>query len=116
MNKPSVSPSTRILPPAVYVLKKRLEERFGPGLVRFVVFGSYARGDNTPDSDIDVMVSLAGEMNAQIQVEIWDIALDIDVEYDVVLDVHVFSEHEIQNTLMGATPLMETVLSEGFPL
>lgn len=116
MNNPSVPPSTRILPPAVYDLKRRLVERFGSCLVRFMVFGSYARGDNTPDSDIDVMVSLAGEMNAQIQVEIWDIALDIDVEYDVVLDVHVFSEQEIQNTLMGATPLMETVLSEGFPL
>jgi len=116
MNNPSSSPSPRVLPPAVYELKKRLEERFGPGLVRFVVFGSHARGDNTPDSDIDVMVSLAGEMNARTPLEIWDIALDIDVEYDVVLDVHVFSEHEIQNTLVGATPLMEAVLSEGIPL
>ncbi|HOJ61178.1 MAG TPA: nucleotidyltransferase domain-containing protein [bacterium] len=116
MSVPSSSPSPRVLPPAVYELKKRLVERFGSHLVRFMVFGSYARGGHTPDSDIDVLVTLAGEVNPHTPLEIWDIALDLDLEFDVVFDVHVFSEHEIQNTLVGATPLIEAMLSEGIPI
>jgi uncharacterized protein len=43
-------------------LKCRLERRFGERFVALYLFGSRARGDHEPDSDIDVAVILDQEM------------------------------------------------------
>jgi uncharacterized protein len=43
-------------------LKRRLERRFGERFVALYLFGSRARGDHEPDSDIDVAVILDQEM------------------------------------------------------
>ena len=39
-------------------LKRRLERRFGDRFVALYLFGSRARGDHDPDSDVDVAVIL----------------------------------------------------------
>src|SRR5208337_2912939 len=41
-------------------LRRRFEALYGPRLVRLVLFGSQARGDAEPGSDIDVLVVLEG--------------------------------------------------------
>jgi len=102
--------------PAVLELKQQLLDRYGDRLVRFIVFGSYARGDQTPESDIDVFVSLKGTVDRQIEDEIFGIYFSIELERDVVLDVKTFSEEDIQNTIVGAIPLVENVLREGIPV
>ena len=38
--------------------KKGLQKLYGPHLKGLVLYGSYARGEATPDSDIDVAVIL----------------------------------------------------------
>jgi predicted nucleotidyltransferase len=43
-------------------LKRRLERRFGERFVAIYLFGSRARGDHEPDSDVDVAVVLDQEM------------------------------------------------------
>jgi uncharacterized protein len=43
-------------------LKRRLERRFGDRFVGLYLFGSRARGDHEPDSDIDVAVVLDQSM------------------------------------------------------
>jgi uncharacterized protein len=43
-------------------LKRRLERRFGDRFVALYLFGSRARGDHEPDSDVDVAVILDQEM------------------------------------------------------
>jgi predicted nucleotidyltransferase len=39
-------------------LKRRLERRFGDRFIALYLFGSRARGDHDPDSDVDVAVIL----------------------------------------------------------
>ncbi len=39
-------------------LKRRLERRFGDRFIALYLFGSRARGDHEPDSDVDVAVVL----------------------------------------------------------
>ena len=43
-------------------LKRRLERRFGDRFVALYLFGSRARGDYQPDSDVDVAVVLDQKM------------------------------------------------------
>ena len=43
-------------------LRSRFEALYGPRLVRLVLFGSHARGDAEPGSDIDVLVVLEGPL------------------------------------------------------
>jgi len=43
-------------------LKRRLKRRFGERLVALYLFGSRARGDHEPDSDVDVAVVLDQKM------------------------------------------------------
>lgn len=44
-------------------LRDRFRSAFGERLHRLVLYGSYARGDATPESDVDVLVVLEGEIN-----------------------------------------------------
>ena len=99
--------------PAVFELKKRLLERYGDRLARFLVFGSYARGEQTPESDIDIFVTLQETVNWKTEFAVWDTAFEIELEYDVILDVKIYSEEDIRNTILGATPFVETVMEEG---
>ena len=50
-------------------LKRELKRHYGDRLKQLIMFGSQARGDAHPDSDIDVLVVLKGEVNAGEEIE-----------------------------------------------
>jgi len=50
-------------------LNQRLRELYGDRLVKLVLFGSRARGDNDPDSDYDVLVVLKGHVVPYVEEE-----------------------------------------------
>lgn len=54
----------------------------GKSLVKIVLYGSYARGDASNQSDIDVMilVDLSDNQIKQIENQIYDLAFDIELE------------------------------------
>jgi predicted nucleotidyltransferase len=47
--------------PAAEVVAAAMEQ-FGGGLVGVLAFGSWARGDTTPDSDVDILVVLEADV------------------------------------------------------
>jgi len=104
------------MPPAVLELKKRLQDQYPGRLARCVLFGSRARGDHAPDSDIDVLVTLRGPVDWKTEFAILDIAYEIDLQFDVITDIQIFSEEELQNTILGAMPLIENVEKDGVPV
>jgi uncharacterized protein len=60
------APRERVIEPEIAALladlKRRLERRFGERFVALYLFGSRARGDHEPDSDVDVAVLLDQEL------------------------------------------------------
>jgi predicted nucleotidyltransferase len=57
-------------------LRSRLRARFAERLQDFRLFGSYARGDFGPDSDVDVLVVVA-ELGRRERREVFDITEEV---------------------------------------
>ena len=70
--------------------KKRIAKKFGD--VEVILFGSSAGEITDKESDIDVAVVVGNDVDPQIRESIYDIAYDIELENDVVLDVVVYSK------------------------
>lgn len=92
-------------------LRRRFEEIYGERLVRMVLFGSQARGDAEPGSDIDVLVVLKGTVSPceEIARTINDVA-DISLEYDEVVSCAFISEEQFEQE---RSPLLLNVRREG---
>jgi predicted nucleotidyltransferase len=92
-------------------LRRRFEALYGERLVRMVLFGSQARGDSEPGSDIDVLVVLKGPVSPceEIARTINDVA-DISLEYTEVIACIFVSEEQFERE---RSPLLLNVRREG---
>jgi uncharacterized protein len=67
-------------------LREQLSALYGDRLDQLILFGSQARGDAEPDSDIDVMVVLKGEVNSYKESErVTEITAEISLKYAVLI-------------------------------
>lgn len=95
---------------ALKVLKKRLIS--SNSILDFRIYGSKIRGEDTPQSDIDVMIKIA-ELTPGIESEIYDIVFDVNLENDCLISVIIFSNEEIENGPMSESPIYKTIMKEG---
>lgn len=75
--------------PLLEELKEELQRLYGDYLKSIILFGSYARGDYDPDSDIDIM--------ALLDLDIWEqkkyrealaeAVTDLSLKYEVLISV-----------------------------
>jgi predicted nucleotidyltransferase len=83
---------------ALAALKDRLGSLLGRALVKLVLYGSRARGDADPDSDVDVAIvfrSTDGGMRNRIL----DVVARIELEYGVPLSTLILQEEEYRRLL-----------------
>ena len=82
-----VAPITKVkLNTILTKLRHRLEELYGPRLVRLILYGSQARGDAEPGSDIDVLVVLEGPVSPIEEIHrASEIVAGLSLEYDEVI-------------------------------
>lgn len=69
---------------------ERLTARLDGQLIAVYLFGSKARGDSTPDSDLDVLIILE-HVDNNIQDEIHLLGARVSLEYDVLINTHILS-------------------------
>jgi len=79
------------------------------------VFGSRARGDAAPDSDLDVFVELE-TCTPGLRQRISEIAWEVGFEMDRVISTVVATREELERGAMGANPLVLNVEREGVRL
>ena len=95
-------------------LRRELEALYGPRLVKLVLYGSQARGDAEPGSDIDVLVVLRGpERTAEEIAKTSEIAADLSLENDEVVCCVFMDEREF---VQRNGPLLRNIRREGVPL
>lgn len=78
------------------------------------LYGSYARGTSTDESDIDIVAIVNGE-RCELQErlkEIWDIASDMGLDYGVVISPTVIPQDEFE-CYKEILPYYQNIIKEG---
>jgi predicted nucleotidyltransferase len=95
-------------------VKSTLHHCYGERLSQIVLFGSHARGDAVPGSDIDVMVVLKGTFDRKQESDkLLDALVRWNLEYQELVSVVFVPESRF---LSGASPLLLNVRREGIPM
>jgi predicted nucleotidyltransferase len=107
----------KIPPPVQQALKKLLEylaKVYGDRLRGVYLYGSYARGDFHPDSDIDVLITLEGMVSPSQEIDrIGDGVADICLDHNVLIATFPVPEKWLEER---KSPLFENVRREGVRL
>jgi predicted nucleotidyltransferase len=91
-----------------------LREIYGPRLKRLILFGSWARGDAQPESDVDLLVVLEGPVTSIEEAKrTSQIATNAAAYRDTALSFVHMSEEEFSR---GRSPLVWSVREEGIDL
>jgi predicted nucleotidyltransferase len=77
--------------------KQHCQQQYGQRLVKLVLFGSQARGDFKPSSDIDVLVVLKDPLDEQSDLDkILDFQVDVSLNEAELLNCIFMGENEFQ--------------------
>lgn len=98
-----------ILDTFITLMKKKIE------INRVVLFGSRARGDAEPDSDMDVLV-IVNDLTEEMEDYISECAWEAGFERGIVLVPVVFSRNDWENGPERYSLLAEVIKSEGVSL
>jgi len=93
-------------------VQKVLKEKFGNKVTKVILYGSRSRGDYKDYSDYDILVIVKEDFDWRFEREVNNALIDIDLKYDIILDVRLISENEMK-TIKGKQPFVLNALIEG---
>ncbi len=101
----------------IMLFSRAMKRILGENLKKVILYGSYARGDYTENSDIDIMVltTLTDAEIEKIEAQIYDVAFDFLMDYGVDISVVIKNENQF-NYWLGALPFYDNVQREGVVL
>jgi predicted nucleotidyltransferase len=99
---------------ALAEFRRRLVSRFGADLLDLRLFGSYARGEASEDSDVDVFVLLRSATWAERR-DVLDIAGDLFFELDLLISPTVFEAARYADWKSQERPLVMDIERDGIP-
>jgi predicted nucleotidyltransferase len=87
----------------------------GPNLIELRLFGSKARGDDDPESDIDVLVVLKTASQAD-EDKVLDRAFRTSLGHDVVICPLLIEQSIVEHPVWRLSGLLDSVAREGIAL
>ena len=93
--------------------REELENLYENRLKTIILYGSWARGEATEDSDIDVLIVLEGKVIPGKEIDrMIDIITEINLKHGVLISVYPISEDDYSTI---NSPLLINVRREGVP-
>lgn len=98
----------------VYEFAKNMRQLFGEQLSRIIVYGSYARGDYTNASDVDIMilVKIPEDQIRKFKDSVSDCAFDYLITYGIDISPIIVSEAHF-DYWVDSLPYYRNVRDEG---
>jgi uncharacterized protein len=93
-------------------LKKHLQFHLGEIIKDVILFGSRSGNNYSEFSDYDVLIVVNDDFSGKLENKIFDLCYDIDLKYDIMLDIHVLSINEL-NSLRGKQPVFLNAIKTG---
>lgn len=94
--------------------RKQVEWLYGARLKGVILCGSFARGDATRASDIDMAVVLKGEVCPIDEIDrMIDIVTDLNLQHNVLISVYPVSERDYASL---NSPMLLNLRREGIPV
>lgn len=93
-------------------IKKKIQYLSEIEIVDIILFGSQALDTAKSDSDYDLLIILKNKVDWKTKREIYSLSYDIDLEYNIITDVHILSSDEV-NSLRGKQPVFQNAINEG---
>jgi predicted nucleotidyltransferase len=114
----ALSPSDRLTQreqDAVYDFLQRLQRGFGRAVRQTTLFGSKARGDSGPDSDIDILV-IVDEESWSLRDSVSVIASRVSLEYGVLIGPRVIGQERWERMARENLSLYQNITREGISI
>lgn len=99
---------------ALHELLTRLKRKCGGHIVQIALFGSKSRGDDRPDSDMDLLVILQEE-NWQFQRTLIEIGSEVGMKYDVIFDLRIIGKQRWDYMASIHAALYQTISKDAIP-
>ena len=99
---------------AIAELLRRLYASYPQQIASTILYGSVARGDFTPDSDIDVLI-IADEADADFKWGVRGIGSRVSFEFDVIFNLHIYSRAAWDLQRASHKTLWRNVERDGIP-
>lgn len=100
--------------PTLHKLKTGLKELYGDRLVKLILFGSHARGEANPDSDIDLLAVLKSPVSQfQEILNMSELRVKMLLEQDELVSIIPMSEEDFHTRNVA---LLRNIRKEGIEL
>ncbi|MHB9035157.1 MAG: nucleotidyltransferase domain-containing protein [Armatimonadota bacterium] len=78
-----------------------------------LLYGSVARGEQTPESDYDILVLLRTPISRQQKTDIRSIIYELELQHSVVMSIMFYTEDEWNSPLVAISPYRRNVEIDG---
>ena len=99
---------------AIREATRMLKEKFP--VKEVILFGSKARGDDDPESDIDLLLLTTRPIHWRERHSIVEALFDIEMKYDVVISIIVNSVNDWQTGFSSLLPIHEEITQKGIAI